>query len=44
MANNSLFINIASILWAVNIAPVQDESGRSIVPDTLEVVNAGIVV
>ena len=33
MANDSLFINIAHILWAVNITPAQDEMGHPIIPD-----------
>jgi len=43
MANNSVFFNIATILWAVNIAAVKDEAGKPIVPNTLEAVIAGIV-
>ena len=43
MANNSVFINIATILWAVNIAALKDEAGKPIVPDTLETVNTGVV-
>ena len=44
MANNSVFINIAMILWAANVTALKDEAGKPIVPDTLETVNAGIVV
>jgi len=44
MANNSIFINIATILWAANIAAPKDGGGEPIVPDTLETVNAGLVV
>ena len=43
IANSSLFIDIASILWAVNIDPVKDEAGKPIIPDTLETSNAGVV-
>ena len=43
MANNVLFLNIATILWAVNIAALTDEVGKPIVPNTLETVNAGVV-
>ena len=43
MANTSLFINIASILWAANISPVKDAAGKPIIPDTLDTVNAGLV-
>ena len=44
MANNSGFINIATILWAANIAALMDEAGKPIVPNTMETVNAGTVV
>ena len=44
MANNSIFINIATILWAANVAAVKDEAGKPIIPNTLETVNAGVVV
>jgi len=44
MANISLFIDIASILWAANISPVQDEAGKPIIPDTLETGNAAAFV
>ena len=37
MANNSLFLNIATILWAANISAWKDEGGKPILPDTLEV-------
>ena len=43
IANASLFIDIASILWAVNISAVKDETGNSIVPNTLETLNVGAV-
>ena len=44
MANKTLFINIASVLWAANISATKDEAGVPIIPDTLETVNAGMVV
>ena len=44
MAKNSVFINIATILWAVNVAALKDEAGKLIVPDTLDTVEAGLVV
>ena len=44
MANNSVFINVAMILWAANVSALKDEAGKSIVPNTLEVVNTGIIV
>jgi len=43
-ANNSLFIFIASILWANTIAPVKDDEGKPIIPDTLETAGGGVVV
>ena len=42
MANTTLFIEIASILWAANISAVTDQDGVPIIPDTLETVNAGV--
>ena len=44
MANSSLFIDIASILWAANISPVKDNAGKAIIPDTLDTMNAAVVV
>jgi len=44
MANNSVFINIATILWAANVAAIKDEAGKPVVPDTMGTVNAGLVV
>ena len=44
--NSSLFINIASILWAANIAPEKDAKGNEIKPDISDTatVNDGVVV
>ena len=36
MANNSLFLNIATVLWAVNISARKDEGGNPILPDILD--------
>jgi hypothetical protein len=44
MANNALFINIASILWASNISAIKDESGKPIIPDTMEAVGEAAAV
>ena len=44
LANNELFINIATILWAADISAVKDEAGKPIIPNTLETVNNGLVV
>ena len=41
MANMTIFIEIASILWAANISAVKDEAGVPIIPNTLETVNTG---
>jgi hypothetical protein len=43
MANDSLFISIASILWAANISPAKDETGKDIIPDLLETVKGELV-
>lgn len=43
VANNSLFLNIASILWTFNINPVKDAAGVPIVPGE-ESLNQGLVV
>lgn len=44
MANNSLFISIATILWAATISPIMDEAGKPVIPDTLEAVSDRLVV
>ena len=44
MANNALFISIATILWAADISAVKDEAGKPIIPNTFEFVNSGLVV
>ena len=36
MANDSLFLNIATVLWAANISARMDEGGNPILPDTLD--------
>ena len=38
MANNSLFLNMATVLWAVNNSARKDEGGNPILPDTLEAI------
>jgi len=38
MANNSIFLNIATVLWAVNISAKKDEGGNPILPDTLDAI------
>ena len=44
MANNSLFIDIATILWALTVEPAKDEKGRDIIPDVEGSVNTSVVV
>ncbi|EJD01999.1 cytochrome P450 [Fomitiporia mediterranea MF3/22] len=34
LARNSLFINIARLLWAFDILPALDENGKEIIPDS----------
>ncbi|KAJ3848269.1 cytochrome P450 [Lentinula lateritia] len=44
VANNSLFIDIACLLWAVNIGPVHDSQGNPIMPIESKSINDGLVV
>ncbi|KAJ7697080.1 cytochrome P450 [Mycena metata] len=44
VANSSLFIDIACLLWAVNIRPEQDARGKPILPSESESINDGLVV
>ncbi|KAJ6540375.1 cytochrome P450 [Mycena capillaripes] len=44
VANNSLFIDIACILWAANIRPTKDAEGKSVMPIESESINDGLVV
>lgn len=43
MANNSVFLNIATVLWVANISAVKDDAGKPIIPNALESVNATLV-
>jgi hypothetical protein len=43
MSNDSLFLQIATLLWAVTITPVKDEAGIRTIPDLLAAVHDGIV-
>ena len=43
-ANQGLFIDIASIVWAVNIEKAVDENGSVIIPSRTESVDEGAVV
>ena len=43
VANNSMFIMIARLLWAATIKPVEDDHGKPIMPDTEGFVNMGLI-
>jgi len=44
VATNSLFIDIACMLWAASIRPVKDQQGNPILPDSEATINDGLVV
>ncbi|KIK51147.1 hypothetical protein GYMLUDRAFT_252319 [Collybiopsis luxurians FD-317 M1] len=44
IANNSMFIEIASMLWALNISPEVDANGKAVLPNSLESIDEGLVV
>ncbi|KAH8995439.1 cytochrome P450 [Lactarius akahatsu] len=44
VANDSLFITIATVLWAANLERVRDENGKEVIPDTDAFVDTGMVV
>ncbi|ESK85742.1 cytochrome p450, partial [Moniliophthora roreri MCA 2997] len=44
VANNSLFIDIACLLWAANIRPVKDAQGKPVMPIESVSINDGLVV
>ncbi|KAF5343048.1 hypothetical protein D9758_011153 [Tetrapyrgos nigripes] len=44
LANQSLFIDIASLLWAASIEPAYDETGAEIIPSSMELLDEGSVV
>ncbi|KAI9454042.1 cytochrome P450 [Lactarius psammicola] len=44
LANESLFIYVARILWAVNIERVRDDRGNEVLPDTDGLVDIGLVI
>ncbi|KIM36078.1 hypothetical protein M413DRAFT_449400 [Hebeloma cylindrosporum] len=44
VANNALFITMASILWAVNIEPARGTDGKPILPSRTDFVDEAIVV
>ncbi|TFK80623.1 cytochrome P450 [Polyporus arcularius HHB13444] len=43
-ANQALFINFATVLWAMNISKAADVAGRDVTPDPNEVIDSGVVV
>jgi hypothetical protein len=43
IANNSLFIDIATILWALTIEPARNDDGEYIMPDIEGYINTGVV-
>lgn len=44
LANNALFINMVSILWAVNIKCPVGPDGKTIIPDRNKFIDDGLVV
>ncbi|KAI9459465.1 cytochrome P450 [Lactarius psammicola] len=44
LANDSLFITIATVLWAANIERVRDQNGKEVTPDIETFVDTGMVV
>ena len=44
VSNNSMFIEIAALLWAFNITPAKDAKGNDILPDPMDSVDEGLVV
>ncbi|KAF7355868.1 Cytochrome P450 [Mycena venus] len=44
LANDSLFIDCANILWALTVEPFRDHNGAPIIPSLDESINNGIVV
>jgi hypothetical protein len=44
IANQALFINIASLLWATSIEPAYDKAGVEIIPSAQGCLDEGVVV
>ncbi|KAF7326900.1 Cytochrome P450 [Mycena venus] len=42
VANNTLFINIASVLWGLEIRPATDKNGSPMIPDPNDMVITGL--
>lgn len=43
LANDSLFIRTARVLWATTLECMQDENGKDVVPDTNGFVDTGVI-
>ncbi|KAH9035340.1 cytochrome P450 [Lactarius pseudohatsudake] len=43
VANDSLFISVATVLWAANLERVRDQNGKEVTPDTETFVDTGMV-
>ena len=43
-ANQALFINFATILWAMDISKALDEQGQEITPDSNNLIDTGVAV
>ncbi|KAH9041418.1 cytochrome P450 [Lactarius hengduanensis] len=44
VANDSLFISVATVLWAANLERVRDQNGKEVTPDTETFVDTGMIV
>lgn len=44
MANQSLFMDFATLLWAFNVEKARDVNGQVITPSRTEVIDEGLVV
>lgn len=44
VSNDSIFIDIVSLLWTAKLSPIKDGSGKIMTPDPFKSVNTGMVV
>jgi len=44
VSNNSMFVEIAALLWCFDITPAKDAQGKDILPDPMDSVDEGLVV
>lgn len=44
VATNSVFIEIANILWGLNIGPAKNSQGSFVLPDCNDSIDDGLVV